>query len=437
MSKYKELDDAIIENNIIKVRELLNIGIDINIGDINGNTPILLAINRKRINICKLFLKYPNINVNIQNYYGLSPVIQILKINNIELQKLFFTKDIDYNMITGSGKTILEYILFSKNNVIIKYIFDNIKPNDLTIYTKRRVLTILIENNNLHLFFLFFNKFINIKDFSCSDFIEICFITSQVNYNKIEKSQSEKFLEVLINLLEKMRNNLQNLNEFINDNLGENIVDRNNSTPLYYAIKNNNTILINWFLKNKIYNLHQTGVYGKEFIKVLHEDNVNIMKLFVNYIPSLTTYQNICSILSYCVNNSSINIMRYFLKLDKDLVNAELDTEIIGNKTNILFLAIKYKKIDILEEIIKYNHLNINDYDEFGHTPIHCAIINEDVKQISLLLSHPNIDVNLKTKTTGFTVYDFICSIKNIHIRQFILDCFKDEILVSPIMLYG
>ena len=80
---------SVTEGNLDKIRSCINLGINVNICDNNGNPVLLSAI--KNPNMLKLLLSQPNIDVNIKDqnaggttvlmyacYAGLPDVVKIL-----------------------------------------------------------------------------------------------------------------------------------------------------------------------------------------------------------------------------------------------------------------------------------------------------------------------------------------------------------------------
>merc|ERR1719187_2369377 len=70
------------------VKVLLNVpGIEVNLGDSNGITPLMLAIGSCNIEMVKLFLQAPGIDVNLGNIDGVTPIMYAASKCNIEQSK--------------------------------------------------------------------------------------------------------------------------------------------------------------------------------------------------------------------------------------------------------------------------------------------------------------------------------------------------------------
>ena len=100
---------AIGDNNTEIINELLqHPNIDPNIQDEDGDTPLYTAVRRERIELVKKLLKLPNINPNIQNNDDNSPLIRAIYDNNLEIFKaLLQHPNIDIDIQDKYGDTAL------------------------------------------------------------------------------------------------------------------------------------------------------------------------------------------------------------------------------------------------------------------------------------------------------------------------------------------
>ena len=114
-------------NDINKLQELLNRGIDINIVDKHGNTALHIAAYGYN-DLLKLLLVQPNIDINIKNDLGRTPLMAYCKNNhNIEILKLFLSRDdLEYNIQDDDGNTAFIYACLEQLRYIdfIKVLLD-------------------------------------------------------------------------------------------------------------------------------------------------------------------------------------------------------------------------------------------------------------------------------------------------------------------------
>ena len=60
---------------------LVQKGADINKGDYDNRTPLHLAVSSNHINVVKYLLKLPNINLNVFDRFGKTPLMNALDYN--------------------------------------------------------------------------------------------------------------------------------------------------------------------------------------------------------------------------------------------------------------------------------------------------------------------------------------------------------------------
>ena len=97
-----DIFEAIGNNNINRVKELLESGVDVNSQTEYGDTPLHVACEKNKIEIVKLLLQNSNIDVNVEDEYGNTPLYIACEKNYIEIVKLLLAKSdieiyFDYN----------------------------------------------------------------------------------------------------------------------------------------------------------------------------------------------------------------------------------------------------------------------------------------------------------------------------------------------------
>jgi len=108
-------------NKIINTE--LNIGVDLNIQDENGNTILMYVVESNDIPISKKLLRNPNININLKNNEGDTALDIALKEKNIVFINLLLNDD---RLIKTSG--LLNSAILSKNMNIIKLLINKNVP---------------------------------------------------------------------------------------------------------------------------------------------------------------------------------------------------------------------------------------------------------------------------------------------------------------------
>lgn len=116
---------AIQNNDIEKVKELLDSGIDVNTKNKFEDTPLYEACYFNRIEIVKLLLEHPNIDVNTKDKYEMTPLYEACSFNHIEIVKLLLARsdikiDFDYNEFIKKPKVknlLKSYTYLYKKNI--------------------------------------------------------------------------------------------------------------------------------------------------------------------------------------------------------------------------------------------------------------------------------------------------------------------------------
>ncbi|MCB9492940.1 MAG: ankyrin repeat domain-containing protein [Epsilonproteobacteria bacterium] len=100
---------------IIKVLQKFE-GVDVNMQDDSGNTPLYAAVSQRNIEIVKVLLGSKGIDVNRQDLSGAAPLHRALLENNIEIaQELLKAEGIDVNKPNKPGDTPLHMAVSERN----------------------------------------------------------------------------------------------------------------------------------------------------------------------------------------------------------------------------------------------------------------------------------------------------------------------------------
>lgn len=123
MNADKDIFDAIYENDIHKLMELINDeNLDINqIDNVSGFTPLTYAIYLDRPEIVRLLLRVQDIDVNLadQGQYNDTPLSLAISKDNIEIIKILLERpDIQLNVINQDGYNELLYHALYLNKLL-------------------------------------------------------------------------------------------------------------------------------------------------------------------------------------------------------------------------------------------------------------------------------------------------------------------------------
>lgn len=156
-------------SNIEYIDKLIKYGADINKGDYYGNTSMHYAVFDSKINIIELLINYPQINLNIQNINGMTPlhlICQNSKLLNLLIEKKLFKKILlksDLNLLNNKGES--SGFLFVKTKRWEEFT-DILEKKDLNVLTKtiNNYDILDITNNNEKIIDIVAKRYLKLLD---------------------------------------------------------------------------------------------------------------------------------------------------------------------------------------------------------------------------------------------------------------------------------
>lgn len=338
------LIDKYNDNNklcTIILEKLFNMKVNINIPD--NNSPLIYAcINYPNIQLIKLLLNY-NANPNLQNSYGITPLLTILNNKNIDhkninkITKLLLDADSDINYSGPDDKYLPLNIALKKQKYdIVRLLF---KYNPDFTYCDNNLNT-PIHNalfiNNKH------KSKLNIPNDIMSKLIK----NSNLNIPNINGTTP---LHLLMKMNEtNILNFKDDLNKkIINNELDFFVQDNNNNTPLSYITSNKLINFINSISNNILKSLIK---------KKCHYNDLN----YVNIQKCKTIIK------SHILNPTEEHIQNIKLPLTKNVNHGIFNADLLHNIIYLLQLMKKYDNIFIpfqyfIKDKYKNNILTVNN----------------------------------------------------------------------------
>jgi len=116
VSNEKKIADdffnAILDDDISKIKELLTSGVDINIKDKNGRTPLINSIIEKKIEVIKLLINN-NSDINVQDNDGLSALHFAVRCKLLNICELLIKNNAFVDIQDNHGNTPLSDAVFN------------------------------------------------------------------------------------------------------------------------------------------------------------------------------------------------------------------------------------------------------------------------------------------------------------------------------------
>lgn len=341
-----DIFEAIEVNDMARVKELLNSGIDINSQNEYGDTPLYEASITNHIEIVELLLSYPNIVINAQSDRGATALFVSSSNNHIGIVELLLAHpEIDINIANKEGLTPLHVSSRFNNIEVVKLLLSRPEINVNTIATEK-----VYKETPLH---------------SATERVNIEVVEMLLDHPDIDPNIKNKDQDTPFFLACKF-GNIDILKLFLKyDNIDVNIPNSVPETPLTYLISTNSVYQIDvlW---------NDTNFASR--VDINAQDDVGRTALHYacksfdgeTIIPILLSHPNI-----------DPNI--------KDIKGSSPISYAYGKGFTILEILLKSPKIDVNVKI------GNNDY-----TLIYKALQDFNENMAILLLSHPSVDVNIK-----------------------------------------
>lgn len=322
--------------------------------------------------------------------------------------------------IANVKKLLFECILLNLPDLITKKIISSLEKAgfDLNIHSDRygyNMLTLSIKNYRPKIVkFLLTYYSVNVN-FSQKD---------KVNKNAVqlalEVSDENKRIELLIILLsrpdlevnqiiDKDCNSLltkyviENNNNFVNfilshSSVNLNLKNNNKDTALMIAVKNQNPEMVNLLLSDFRTDVNQESKYAKPFVCACEILNFKIINSFLKHSKLAFNQRDSKG------QNGLMALIEGYVSQNKQLEYSQ----ICNWRKNYLEedqIVTLYDLLIIIKKLLAHPDFDVNRKNSYGDSALSLAIENHLFTIISLLLDHPNININISkvNNTTGLS----------------------------------
>lgn len=352
-AKKTEIVKHILYNNLIDININEKIEYIDDILSIGHTTYLLMAIELNDIDVIKLFLDYPDIDVNAGSEFH-DENQKIMK----RMTPLYLA--VEYNM----DEAVDILLQFPQIKV-------NIKSFDCYSDGEETPLFSAIKNKNIKIV----QKLLEMEEIdvnlikSCTYGEEITPLMTAVLRDDIKMVQlllSHSNIDV--NLKSKYKFGHYSLIEV--------------ETPLELAVIKNSYEITSILISNP--NIDINMKYNYKFKEIIYET----------------------TILGIAILNSNVEITNLLLNHQNTDVNSLIKTDVI--ETFPITLAVQIGNIDIIKLLLANQRIDVNNYHSELHflsedhyllnkmASLHIAVANNNYEIAKLLLNHPKIDVNIK-----------------------------------------
>jgi len=255
--------------------------------------------------------------------------------------------------------------------------------------------------------------------------------------------------------INKLKNILNNILRKYNTRFNNNINFNNKSDNyklFYYAIKNNNFKLVKLLLDSNAVDINKIDDNGNTPLHLaIISRNFNIFKLLLSQseIDIYKTNQDGYTPLFLAILNKDKAIVKLLLKKDLIDINKSYYLEkylglffdnnynknvvqLLLYKKNLefLFFNLIYNNcIELVKLFLDHKIIDIKEIDIYGYTPLTCAICNDNINMLRLLLSQDGLNINQSYGYYEYTALIYAISIRNLEAIKLMLK--KDDIDVN------
>jgi ankyrin repeat protein len=326
--KYTPLHYAILYNNYIIIKKLIDNGSNVNVINYEGYNALHLAIFNKSIDICKLIINNI-VNINDKSYNGETVLHLACSMNLIEIINLLLeNENIDINIQDYEYEfTAMHYLIMFGYNDIMKKIITRkeYNPNIQDVYGNTVLHYAIIENNHNAYELLITLKNMNYNLWNVN--LKIPLHIAICNYKNDNYDYIEKILEY------------SNLN----------IQDNNGNTCMHYlCIDNKWKKYINMLSKKKINIIVQNNKLMTPIQYLSTDNQTEFMNMIIgNYMKFLrmqknkwiNEWENICS--NEEIDNDKQNKLKNILQNEN--INENLCEQLIIKNISDGFNLLKMK----------------------------------------------------------------------------------------------
>lgn len=413
----------------IKIIDILlkNKQINLNIKNIDGKSPLYYAIEKwNDKNIIIDFIKNEKIDINWTDY-DWNNLIQMFANKENDFFKELFKRNININNQNKLWETELMKIISHNTgatDIIEKYnLLSSYKPLNLDLKDTdgNNALMRIAQSGKVIVFKELLKTFNNIKEKNIL-WQELLSIASAANA-WWEMIQEILKLDIDINAVDNEWNsalhyavktiNYDIINELLTAWIDGNILNSKNENILTYIIEKNDIKLLNMVLK---YNVDINKVIKKEenfniFLDLIKKDKIDLAKIILRNKSELKLDINFSdnlwqTALYYAIINKDLDLVKLLISNEIDINQANKDLQ------TPLMIASQIWDINIVNSIISHPQLQINQLDKNGKNALIYACIKSDENTIKTLINN-KIDIKI-IDTDGKKCLDYIKESKNI-----------------------
>ncbi|KAG4086657.1 ankyrin repeat-containing domain protein [Neocallimastix lanati (nom. inval.)] len=387
---------------------------NINLTDSSNRSALLWAIKKKNREVVDILLSYPDIDVNICDKYGNTPILlTAIHQDIITMKKLIKDFNVDVNEKNNFGNTPL-IIATDKKYIDIANILIENKNIDINAHNNNKITALM---------------YAIFKD--CNEIIFKILKQPNLDINAIDNKGNT------VLMLASKKGNLQLVKAILKiPNININIKNSENKTAIVYAIEKGMHKVMTFLLQQNDIIINTVDINGNtpitSFIKINSGSNMNFLKILlkVKKLDVNMVDNDLRSPLILACEKNLLEVVKYLFKIK----NININLQDKYKNTALIFAAIN-RNPEIIKILISNRNTDINKSNNIGKNALMLAI--KDVKCVQLLLKRKDIDLNIRDRKGRTALYiavekKYIDSIKLLLRKKNLDPNIKDLNGVSP-----
>ena len=350
------------------VKYFVGIGTDIHLKTNAGANCLHIAAQRGHLSLCKKLTDKHNIDVNMGDNNGLTPLHWSAVNGSYELVKYFDGTEIDIYLKTNHGRNCLHIAAKQGHLKLCKKLLDkqnfDVNMGDNDGYTALHWSAV---NGSYELVEYFVGMGTDIHH-KANDGRNCLHIAAQVGH---------------LNLCEKLLHK---------HNFDANKCDNYGYTPLHWSAMNGSYELLKYFLGTGI-DIHVKTNYGKNCLHIAAEQgHLNLWKKFLdkhNFNVNMGDNEGYTA-LHWSAVNGSYELLKYFVGMGTDIHLKANDG------ANCLHIAAHRGHLNLCKKLLDKHNFDVKICNKKGVTPLHCSAENGSYELVKYFVGK-GVDIRLKT----------------------------------------
>ncbi|CAC5401594.1 unnamed protein product [Mytilus coruscus] len=451
--KYTVLFQCCYIDDIFFIQWCINHGVDINNDNYHGISPLYIACQNNYIDVVKLLLD-KKADINNDNYHGISPLYIACQNNYIDVVKLLLDRKADINKCRDSGASPL-YIACHNNHIeVVKILLDRKADINKCRDSGTSPLNIACQNNHIEVVEILLDRKADINKCRHSG-VSPLYIACHNNHIEVveilldRKADINKCVDSGVSpLYIACHNNYIEVVKILLDRKADiNKCEDSGVSPLNIACQNNHIEVVKILLDRKA-DINKCEDSGVSPLYIACQNNhIEVVKILLDRKADINKCRDsgVSPLYEACHNNY-IEVVKILLDRKADINKCEdsgVSPLYIGCHNN--YIEVVKILLDRKADINKCRHsgvsplkADINKCEDSGVSPLYIACQNNHIEVVKILLDR-KADIN-KCKDSGASPLYIACQNNHIDIVSMLLEKGSDynkcnNIGTSPIQI--